>query len=140
MDALELVPLCKVTIPVSDVFTVENAPTGTLMVGELRDARFEGDRFKASQRGVACADWLNVTPSGTSIPDVRMTVETDDGAMVFIEYTGRMRMDTGVAFTAPTFRTGDERYGWLNDVQAVGKGFFDADAMLVTYPMLYEVR
>ena len=27
MDALELGPLCTVTIPVSDLFTVETAPT-----------------------------------------------------------------------------------------------------------------
>ena len=26
--------------------------------------------------------------------------------------------------TAPQFETGDERYGWLNDIQAVGIGTF----------------
>ena len=79
MDDLKLVPLCSATIPVSGVHTLEGTPAGSLMVGELRDARFEGERFAASQCGAAAADWLTVTPSGVACPDVRMTLETDDG-------------------------------------------------------------
>ena len=137
---LELVPLCKATIPVREAIVLEGTPTGTLMIGELRDSRWEGERFTASQRGSAAADWLNVTPDGTAIIDVRMTLETDDGALVFVEYSGRSNLETGAAYSAPTFRTGDARYLWMNQIQAVAKGTFDADAMLVTYPMIYELR
>lgn len=140
MDDLELVPICKATIPVNETIVVGETPTGTLMIGELRDTRFEGERLTASQRGSASADWLTLTPSGIGIVDVRLTLETDDGALVLVEYSGRIEMATGVAYTAPTFRTGDDRYRWLNGIQAVGRGHFDADAMLVTYPMIYELR
>ena len=59
---------------------------------------------------------------------------------VYVEYTGRMNMESGFAYSAPTFRTGDPRYAWLNGVQAVAKGEFDREAMVVTYPVVYELR
>jgi len=140
MQELELVPLCSARLPVGDVLQIDGTPTGNLMVGELRGCRFEGERFSASQRGAAAADWLTVTPSGVALVDVRLTVETDDGALVHIEYAGRSNLATGIACTAPLFRTGDERYAWLNGIQAIARGRFDPEAMCVTYPMIYEVR
>lgn len=140
MDRLELVPICSALIPVHEVVLVEGTPQGTLMVGELRDSRWEGERFRATQRGHAAADWLNVSPDGTATVDVRMTLETDDGAMVFVEYCGRSNLETGIACCAPRFRTGDARYAWMNRIQAVAKGVFDSEAMTMTYPMIYEVR
>jgi len=70
----------------------------------------------------------------------RHTLETHDGALVFVQYTGRLHLDTGAAYTAPQFRTGASRYSWLNRVQAVAKGAWDAEAMVVTYPVIYEMR
>lgn len=137
---LELVPLCKAVIPVSEAIVLENPPTGTLMIGELCDSRWEGERFRARQRGRAAADWLSVAPDGTATVDVRLTLETDDGALVFVEYKGRSHLDTGVAYSAPIFRTGDPRYLWMNRIQAVAKGFWDGAAMIMTYPMIYELR
>ena len=43
MDELELIPICQATIPVSEAIVIEGTPTGTLMIGELRDSRWEGD-------------------------------------------------------------------------------------------------
>ena len=69
-----------------------------------------------------------------------MTVETDDGALVYVTYSGRSNLETGVAYATPSFRTGDSRYRWLNQVQAVAKGSFDPEAMRMIYPMVYELR
>jgi hypothetical protein len=140
MEKLELVPLCSAVIHVAEVITLEATPGGTLMVGELASSRWEGERFKARQRGRAAADWLLLAPDGTGRVDVRMTLETDDGALVFVEYTGRFDPQTGSAYSTPAFRTGDARYAWLNRVQAVAKGYFDAAAMTMNYPMIYELR
>ena len=140
MEELQLIPICKALIPVHEAIVIDNAPFGTLMIGELRDSRWEGERFMASQRGHAAADWLTVAPDGTAAVDVRITLETDDGALVFVEYRGRSNLETGIAYSAPTFQTGDARYAWMNRIQAVAKGVFDADAMTLTYPMIYELR
>ena len=140
MDSFKLIPICSVLMPIHEAIVVEGTPQGTLMVGELRDAVWEGERFTARQRGHAAADWLNVSPDGTAVVDVRMTLETNDGAMVFVEYKGRSNLETGIAYSAPTFRTGDARYAWMNRIQTVAKGRFDADAMTMTYPVVYELR
>lgn len=140
MEKLELVPLCSALIEVREAVLVENTPTGTLMVGEIGNARFEGERFTASLRGQAAADWLDVAPDGTAQVDVRMTLETSEGGIVFVEYTGRTNLETGLAYTCPRFRTGATGLEWLNRIQAVAKGIFDPDAMTLTYPMIYEMR
>jgi Protein of unknown function (DUF3237) len=71
---------------------------------------------------------------------VRALVETDDGALVFIQYNGRVdvsRRGAAPVYSAPRFETGDDRYRWLNRVQAVGKGTFDGRTLRYE---LYEVR
>ena len=50
---------------------------------------------------------------------------------------GNDDMASGLIVTAPTFQTGDERYAWLNRIQAVGAGALGEDGVL-TYS-LYEV-
>lgn len=139
-DALELVPLCSVFMKVEETIVLENTPSGTLMIGELVDSVWEGERFRLTQRGRASADWLLQSPDGTAKPDIRLTLESDDGGLVFVEYTGRLNAATGVAYTTPRFTTGAPGLEWLNQIQAVGKAYFDAEAMTVTYPQVYELR
>ncbi|MCA9503064.1 MAG: DUF3237 family protein [Myxococcales bacterium] len=140
MEALELVPLCRAVIQVGEVVMVENTPTGNLMVGEIVGSDWQGERFRARLRGRAAADWLDVAPDGTATIDVRMTLETPGGGIVFVDYTGRSNLETCAAYACPRFRTGVPELAWLNRVQAVAKGFFDPQAMTVTYPTVYELR
>jgi hypothetical protein len=138
-DALQLVPLCSALLTIGAATFVEGAPFGTLAIGEISSSRWEGERFRASQRGVVAADWLRLSVDGTlGAVDVRMTLETDDGALVFVAYNGRTDMLTGRGYSTPRFETGDERYRWLNHIVAVGRGQFDAQAMTVAYEM-YEL-
>ena len=125
---------------IGEALFLESAPFGTMAIGEISSSRWEGERFRASQRGVAAADWVRLSDDGTfAAVDVRMTVETDDGALVFVSYYGRSDMLTGVAYSTPRFETGDERYQWLNHIIAAGRGQFDSEAMTVTYEM-FELR
>jgi hypothetical protein len=83
-------------------------------------------------------DWLRIMPSGVARLDVRLLIETDDGALIHMTYggvfvtaeevrdalaRGEVVTDKSVPYfvTAPTFQTSSERYAWLNNVQAVGK-------------------
>ena len=70
---------------------------------------------------------------------MRFTLKTDDGAFIFVEYQGRGDMTTGLIATAPTFQTGDERYAWLNSVQAVAAGQLNGETGELVYE-LYEVQ
>jgi Protein of unknown function (DUF3237) len=73
--------------------------------------------------------------------DVRFSAETDDGALIYVQYNGRTDVSQGPGtapiYVAPRFETGDERYAWLNRIQAVGKGALDGNT--VTYDW-YEIR
>ena len=80
MDELELVPLCRAFLKVEEVLVLENTPNGTMMIGELVDSVWEGERFTLRQRGRAAADWMLQAPDATALPDVRLTLESDRGA------------------------------------------------------------
>jgi hypothetical protein len=71
------------------------------------------------------ADWLTLREDGTAQLDVRALIRTSDGAMIHTSYKGIMSPDADGApriITAPLFETGDERYSWLNSIQAIAIG------------------
>ena len=82
-----------------------------------------GSRRRCSARLQLTGRQSNLT-AGSCI-DVRLTLQTDDGAVVLVAYQGRGDAATGTSYSAPLFETGDERYAWLTRIQAVGKSTFD---------------
>lgn len=132
--ALELVPLCVATVSLAEPINVSSS----LLIGEVTAMNVEGERIKASLKGRAAADWLQISPSGFGTLDVKVTLETHDGALIHATYSGRLQFDTGTVYAAPLFHTGDDRYAWLNRIQAVSKGTF-ADPQTLIYDM-YELR
>jgi hypothetical protein len=100
-------------------------------------------------------DWLRVMPSGVSRLDVRMTVKTDDGALIYVTYNGiikdtkesEARADKGEVLTshdhyfiiAPTVETSAKKYEWLNGVQCIGKIVEDKNESYVKYDV-FAVR
>jgi hypothetical protein len=128
-DAAALRPLCHVRYKLAEPITVSSGPSGSRTIGEITSARFEGDRLKASLKGRAAADWAFVEPSGRVLVDARLTLETDDGATIFVSYTGRMDAANGGVFSSMYFETGDERYAWLTRILGVAKGRFFGDTL-----------
>ena len=138
---IELVPLGTLWAQLSPPIVLENTPVGTRMILE---GTFEGDRLRGRSRGGSGADWGLAGPGGVFGLDVRFTLETDDGALVYVQYHGRCDVSKGMAepgfvYSAPRFETGDERYAWLNSIQAVQKGRLDPETLQITYKT-YEVR
>lgn len=140
---IELVPLCTATARLRAPFILPEAPLGTLAIAEVESFDLEGERLRGHMAGQAGADWLTVGPKGMGTLDVRVLFETDDGALVFTSYRGRLDLSKGAgaspAYSAPLFDTGDERYAWLNAIQAIAKGEITEGGTLLTYEM-YEVR
>jgi hypothetical protein len=109
----------------------------TLFIYNVR----EGGWFKGPKlSGTLIApggDWLRRMPGGSSRLDVRATLKTDDGALIYISYNGIIshskesfdRLMKGEVLTskdhyfvtAPTMETSAEKYAWLNRVQCIGK-------------------
>jgi hypothetical protein len=140
--------MSETTLPVEHLFTLTvrlapsvrvGGPHGTRAVTPVTGGTFEGARLRGKVAEMPGGDWLLVRPDGSLRLDVRLTLLTDDGAAILMTYTGiGVRTDAGLALrTAPQFETGDERYAWLNNVQAVGIG--SAGRESVTYEV-YALR
>src|SRR5580692_1229428 len=102
---------------------VENGPQGTRTIVQVVGGRFEGPRLKASVLTPA-GDWITNRADGSYRLDVRLTLKTDDGALILVTYNGiGQTLNAGASLrAAPLFETGDSRYVWLTHLQAIGVG------------------
>jgi hypothetical protein len=112
-------------------------PFGTRSIYDVIGGTAEGPRLRGKLLESG-GDWLLVDANGTGFLDVRGTLETDDGARIYIHYHGVLEINekvlTTVAqgeetdygdtyfMTQPRFETGDPRYQWMNRVVAVAEG------------------
>jgi Protein of unknown function (DUF3237) len=140
--AIELVPLCTMRLTAKPPTEIGAGPAGIRIVIEQTSVEVHGDRLRGQMEGSA-SDCMLVGPEGTGTIDVRETIRTDDGAVIFVQYQGRVDLSRGLqlpltVYVAPRFETGDERYAWLNRIQAVGKGTFNEDQ--TADQEWYEVR
>jgi hypothetical protein len=109
--------LCEVSVDLEEPLDMGATPHGVLPEG---------------------GDWLLIRPDGAGELDVRATMRTDDGHIIYMYYRGILHGPPEVAArilrgespdpseyyfrTAPFFETGSEKYGWLNRTVAVGIG------------------
>ncbi|MBA2553873.1 MAG: DUF3237 domain-containing protein [Geodermatophilaceae bacterium] len=136
---IDLLPLGTLTIEIDQHTVLADTPAGTRIVGEALSCRWDGERVTARQHGKMAHDWLMLHADGSVSVDARLLLMTDDGAPITITYRGkaaRQPADGGVVFAAPVFETGDERYRWLNGIQAVSRGVREGD--ILTYE-LYQL-
>jgi len=138
--AIELVPLCTIRIELTEPIILGATPAGTRAIAPVGEAVFEGDRLRGRVLQPS-ADWVVVSAEGIATVDVRMLVETHDGAHVYVRYHGRSDFSQGIGaapiYSAPLFESGDERYTWVNSIQAVSKGVLDGTALVYE---VYELR
>ena len=131
---LDLIPLCTMTSTPLPPADLGSTPFGQRLMVTIEQSVWEGKRLRASLKpGTVAADWMVIGLDGTAHIDIRLTLETHDGAFIYVHYTGR-RDFTQVAqgidapvYITPLFETSDARYLWLNKVQAVGKGTIEGD-------------
>ncbi len=100
---------------------IADGPQGTRLVVPVVGGSFDGPKMKGSVVPPG-GDWLTMRADGFGKLDVRALLVTDDGASILMTYNGVGNFATGEIRTAPLFETGDERYRWLNNVQAVALG------------------
>ena len=112
-------------------------PFGDRMFFEAIEGKLDGPRISGRFVGGG-GDWLLLGSDGFGRLDVRAQIETDDGALVYVQYHGVLEMNDAIQAamatagetefadqyfrTAPRFETGDARYAWLNQAVFVGEG------------------
>ena len=144
----ELELLTHAEIQVATPLSLGTTPAGGVRrIIDVISGRFEGPRLSGTilPGGV---DWQVVRPSGTTVLEARFTLQTDTGALVYVQNnairTGppevMARLVAGEQvdpldydfFMTPRFETGDPELAWLNDVVTVGSGARRPDAVEYT--------
>jgi hypothetical protein len=106
-------------------------PLGKTPFGERRIVQITGGSFEGG-------DWILLRDDGALQLDVRATLQTEDGALLYMTYRGfrhgpedvMKRLAAGEAVdpasyyfrTAPFFETGAENYAWLNRTITIATG------------------
>lgn len=134
---MRLEHLATVRADLKTPIEVGAVPSGVRQIFDVTGGRFDGPGLSGAVLASG-GDWLLIGNDGVGRLDVRATLETDDGALVYTQYTGVAVFNEAVVtalaeggetqfgetefFTQPRFETGDSRYAWLNRVVAVGQG------------------
>ena len=132
----ELIPLATVRVTRGEVHRLGETPFGRRVIGGISQGRWEGERLRGDIVAPG-GDWAIPSAGQWMLLDVRQVVRTDDDALLYVTYRGRCDRERGTYTVAPTFETADERYAWLNGIQAIGQGRNDGDT--IVYEM-FEVR
>ena len=102
---------------------IKGGPAGDRLIAGVHGGTVTGERINGTIIGPS-GDWLYRYPDGSMHLDVRISIRTDDGTDILMEYQGKIAGD-GLPRSAPTFQTStDGDYAWLNSVQAIGMGSF----------------
>jgi hypothetical protein len=147
-NAISLIPLFTGAWRLAPYVILPNTPAGTRAVVEMPEGRLEGRGIYAQTKGGANADWFVIGPDGTGTVDARGTVETEDGAAIYLYSHGRCDISAGfgggtVLRGCAHFETGSDEYRWLNKVHAVFRGVVVGDGAAgegVYYDEYFEVR
>jgi len=125
LESLPVEFLFTMTANVSAPTMIQGGPQGSRLIVSVPGGTFEGPKLRGTVVPHSGGDWVTLRPDGSMKLDVRLTLQTDDGAHILVTYTGigaRAADGSTKVYSTPLFETGAEKYAWLNTVQAVGIG------------------
>ena len=114
-------PLMLLRLDTSSTEEIGLTPRGALSIFPVTGGSFEGELL----RGKVLAgggDWVTAKGDGTFELDLRVTLETEDGALIHMTFTGVRDDANHYIRTLPRFETAAPRYAFLNRLLAVGIG------------------
>ncbi len=149
---MKLEALLRAEITLAAPQELGDAPLGRRRISPITGGRFRGERLSGRVLSGG-ADWQIARADGVSQLEARYTLETDDGALVYVHNVGLRHgppevlarlaagepVDPSLYYmrTTPTFETGAERYRWLNKIVCVATGARRKDAVELD---VYEVK
>jgi hypothetical protein len=146
MKELKSKPLMTIAIKLHPTMELGDTPAGNRRVFAVSGGEFAGDRIRGTIMPVIGSDLLLMRADGSAQQDVRMLLQTDDGAFVLMTYRGvrhasdevNARIARGESVsgsdyylrTAPFFETSSASYSWINRIVAVGVGERRGDSVV----------
>jgi len=150
----QLTPLFELNATLERFDDLGNTPQGHRMLAVVGQGggTVSGSRIRGRVLPGSGGDWLLLRADGVGQLDVRITIRTDDDALIYMRYEGIAAGDAlprvlgGEAVnpsdyyfrTTPYFETSAEKYAWLNKIVTVGVGQCDLSKAWVGYAV-YEV-
>jgi hypothetical protein len=130
--------LFDISITLHPIQEIGKTPAGERRVIPVSGGRFNGERLNGVILPHAGSDLLLLRADGSFQQDVRLTLRTDDGALILMTYRGvrhsspdvSQRIARGESIApsnyylriAPFFETAAPDYSWLNTILSVGVG------------------
>ena len=128
------------------------APDGLHITFYIESGEIRGPKINAKIRGEG-GDWMIVRRDGVGVADVRITYETDDGALLLSRYYGIFDLGPGgyeralrqeynpvpPLVLSPQFLTSHPNWLWLNRLQCLAVGRVTMADLLVRFD-LYAIR
>lgn len=127
--------LFELSVDLEEPQEVGATPHGNRRIFYIKGGTFAGPKLKGEVLPGG-GDWLVIRPDDIWKLDVRETLRTDDGQLIYMTALGIFqvapeifqrlarghRVDSSEYYfrTTPAFETGSEKYGWLNRIMAVG--------------------
>jgi len=139
MTNLAHTPLLQLSLTVdfAAMQTIGPTPAGLRRIAPVTGGTFVGDRLN----GIVLpggSDWVVNRADGVMVIDVRLTLQADDGALIYLTYQGRFLAEPEVmqrfakgALLDPAdyslaivarFECGALQHAWLNNAIVVGTG------------------
>jgi hypothetical protein len=137
MPEIRTAHLLTLKLAVSGMQPIGETPAGNRRIGLVAGGTFEGPKLRGTVLPGG-ADWIIVRPDGVTALDVRIVLQTDDGAAIGLTYKGLRHGPAAVMEKvnagqpvdpsdyyfriAITFETAAPKYAWLNKVFGIGTG------------------
>ncbi len=134
---LRLAPLLRADIDLALPQELGETPLGRRRIIGITGGTFRGERLSGRVLPGG-ADWQVIRADGVADLDARYTLETGDGALIYVRNHGYRHgpdrvledlmqgkeVDPSSYYmrTTPLFETGDTRYAWLNCLVCVATG------------------
>ena len=152
LPKIQLDPICSFWANLAPPEIIGPVPEGIRVNFYATAGEVSGPKMKGKLR-TGGGDWLLLRTDGVGVLDVRVTMEMENGALIYTTYNGVLdlgpngynefaqgvlppKVDIQIA---PRFHTSHPDYVWLNRLQCAGIGAFDRDALKVTYDV-YSLR
>jgi hypothetical protein len=138
---IKAVHLFDIVVDLKPRLNIGEGPFGRRVLFGAAGGSFDGPNLRGEVLEGG-GDWALFRPDGTMTLDVRLTLRTDDDALVHMTYGGRwvtppdLRADISDPAkryqidparyyfrTNPLFETGAPQYAWLNDIVCIWSGY-----------------
>jgi hypothetical protein len=149
---IELAPLLNIRVMLEPIRDLGITPLGRRRIIGITGGTFKGPKI-AGKVLPGGADWQVIRPDGSAYLDARYTLETDDGALIYVNNKGYRhgpkevidRMARGEDVdpsqyymrATPWFETSAPKYDWLNRTICVATGARRPDCVELEF---FEVK